>query len=82
MGISWRTNDAEPNVVMLSSVLAGSPASVAGLKRLDRVHTVAGQPIESSDHFHAMMIEAKGDVEVLIERDGQMRAVTLQLPDA
>ena len=80
VGISWRTSDAEPGVVMLSSVVAGSPAAEAGLRRLDRVHAVAGQTFESSEQFRQVMLEAEAELDLLIERGGRMRQILLTLP--
>jgi S1-C subfamily serine protease len=44
IGISWRNDAAEPSTSMISRVVPGSPADVAGLKFADRIHAVNGIP--------------------------------------
>jgi S1-C subfamily serine protease len=82
VGISWRSSDAEPGAVILSGVLAGSPAAVAGLRRLDRIHAVDGHEFAASEAFRELITRAGGRVQLLIERSGRMRLVDLELPDA
>ena len=43
LGITWRSDDAEPGTVVLTHVLADSPAATAGLRAGDRVYQVDGQ---------------------------------------
>ena len=81
VGISWRTNDAEPNTIILSRVLSRSPAESAGLKRLDRVYAMDSEPVVDSASFRSRMLAAKGEVTLLIERDGRLQEKKLQLSE-
>jgi S1-C subfamily serine protease len=80
VGISWRTNSAEPNSVTVSDVTTGLPAERGGLQRLDRIHEIDGKPIDSSENFRDRMTTLEGNVEVLIERDGNLQVKRLDLP--
>jgi hypothetical protein len=80
VGISWRTNSAEPNSVTVSDVTTGLPAERGGLQRLDRIHEINGKPIDSSENFRDRMTTLEGNVEVLIERDGNLQVKRLDLP--
>lgn len=80
VGVAWRRNSAEPNVVMISRITPGLPAERAALRRLDRIHSIDGTPIGSDNEFHDRLSKAEGNVELLIERRGQMKQVLLALP--
>ncbi len=43
LGLIWRTDDAEPDSVVLTQVVPHSPAALAGLRPLDRIRTVGNQ---------------------------------------
>ena len=49
VGISWRYDDAEPGVVIISRVVNGSAASQAGVQLNDRVLDVDGRRFASLD---------------------------------
>lgn len=78
IGISWRSNDAEPHVITISSVVEGSPADVAGLRRLDRVCKVAGEPVDV-ESFKEILLAIQHEVELQVEREGRVRPVTLRV---
>ena len=80
VGTSWRHSDAEPGVMMLVGVVPGSPGARAGLQMLDRIIEVNGKAISDSDEFQRLMKTLSGHVELLIERNGRMSKVELELP--
>ncbi|MBI1901342.1 MAG: M20/M25/M40 family metallo-hydrolase [Planctomycetia bacterium] len=77
VGVTWRVDDAEPNCVILSQVIPGTPAEKAGLVVNDRVYSVGGKTFSTADEFRALVNEAPGDVVLQIERQGGLREVTL-----
>ena len=81
IGISWRSNDAEPNVVTVSKVIEGSPADLAGLQRLDRIREVAGQPVVVAS-FKDMLLAVQGQADLQVERDGRVQTLTLRVDDS
>ena len=78
LGISWRSNTAEPSAVTLIRVLSGSPADRAGLEALDRVYEIAGRRFADSDEFLNLAKTLALPFTMLIDRDGQLREVTLE----
>ncbi len=80
VGISWRHTDAEPGVMMLVGVVPASPGARAGLEVLDRIIEVNGKAISDSDEFQRLMKTLPGRVELLIERNGRMSKIELELP--
>jgi hypothetical protein len=77
LGITWRTDDAEPNVPVLNRVLPGSPADVAGLRVNDRVYRIAGREIASIDQFRELAAQLPGPLELTVESRGRLRTATL-----
>jgi regulator of sigma E protease len=82
LGVSWREDDAEPGAVMLSEVVPGSVADDAGLKAGDRVYQFADQDFSGSDELLGLISATSGPVELLIEREGRIRTILLDLPPA
>ena len=79
LGIAWRVDGAEPNCVILNQVWAGSPAGVAGLKVNDRVHSVDGTAVTSSQHFFEMVTKSLGPLELRIDRAGAIKTIDVRL---
>ena len=77
IGISWRIDDAEPGVAMLTRVLAGSPAAKAGLRPLDRVYSVNQTDFATDAEFARLMRDTHGTLELLVERNGLLKSVEL-----
>ncbi len=79
LGISWRGDDAEPGAVILSRVVPHSPAARAGLGINDRVYEVAGQRFANDAEFQQLVANPATDaLEMLVERQGRLRAVRLE----
>jgi hypothetical protein len=80
LGITWRSDDAEPGVIILSRVLPGSAAEAAGLHVNDRIYRVAGHDFVTADEFRELITTPADGVELEVESHGQTRRVTLDLP--
>jgi membrane-associated protease RseP (regulator of RpoE activity) len=80
IGITWRTDDAEPGSVFLNRVAPGSAADRAGLKTGDRVYSIHGHEFATSDEFFSLLTTLPSPLELQVERRGQMRTVELPLP--
>jgi len=78
MGLSWRTDDAEPGSVIVVRVTPGSPADRAGLRLYDRVYEVSGQRFKTSDEFRELANSLHSPVDFLTETRGQLRHVSLE----
>ncbi len=80
LGIAWRTDDAEPNCVILTQVLDHSPANIAGLKSFDRLLSIGGQPITSSDAFRQQAQLIASPIAVKFERAGVIETTDITTP--
>lgn len=78
-GITWQLDDAEPGMVVLSHVIPGSPAARAGLSAGDRIYRVTGRDFKDEDDFVRLVGTRDATMQLLVERDGRMRIVTLRL---
>jgi len=80
VGLSWRTDDAEPGVAIVSRVIAGSAADLGGLKLHDRILKVGGQKFDAGNGFVKVLNESNGKVEFEVERWGQLQTLEVNLP--
>ena len=79
VGFTWRMDDAEPDCVILTQVIPGSPAHLAGLQPNDRVYSVDGQSFSTSEEFHALATTRPGPLSLSVERNGRIRPVPIRL---
>ena len=79
LGITWRTDEAEPGSVYLTRVAAGSPAASAGLAVGDRIYAVNGQPFTNATDFRDTLLgllDANApEFTLLVESRGHVRTV-------
>lgn len=81
IGINWRDDPAEPGVVAINLLETGSPADVAGLKLNDRILQVNGQDFKNSNACRDLLLKSASPVPLLIERDGQLKDISLEIPE-
>ena len=77
LGISWRADEAEPNTVVVTNVVAGTPAAIAELKPGDRIYQVAQRDFSGEDDFAKLIETLPAPLSLLIERDGRLRSVVI-----
>jgi hypothetical protein len=77
LGITWRVDDAEPGTIILTHVVPGSPAARAGLQISDRIYRIAGRDFDDDGQFARLASTLPEPLELLVERDGQLRTVVL-----
>jgi len=82
VGLSWRTDDAEPGTVLITRVVPYSPAAIAGVQVGDYVHEVSGQKFENEDAFLRLLNTAHGPLELTLERNGRLHTLRLDVPPA
>ena len=78
IGITWRADPLDPQVMVLVRVIADSPAARAGLRRGDRIYGVDGRPITSFEEFSRQVREARDRLELLVERQGRLVPVVVR----
>jgi hypothetical protein len=81
LGIAWRSDDAEPDTVIVSQVAAGSAAAAAGLRVGDRIYRVGGRDFADDTVFAHLAGTLPEPLELLVERDGRLRTVVLHFPE-
>ncbi len=78
IGLTWREDEAEPESVIISRVVPGSPAYRAGLHAGERIYQVNGTTITGSANCSRQLAAATGPVELAIETAGHVRTVKLE----
>lgn len=79
VGISWRMDEAEPGAAMVTRIVPHSPAAAAGVAVGDYVQQVAGQTFNDDDELHRLFSSADSPLELLIERDGLLHTLRLDV---
>jgi hypothetical protein len=83
LGISWRTDEAEPGSVYLTHVAAGSAAATVGLVAGDRIYAINDQSFANEDEFRDVvtgLLDANdAEFTVLVESRGHIRTVPVRL---
>ncbi len=77
LGISWRTDDAEPGCVIVNCLTPGSPADLAGLKINDRIHRICGQDFATSEQFRQLAAGAPAPLVLEVESVGRVHTVEI-----
>jgi hypothetical protein len=80
LGIAWRLDEAEPGTIVVSHVVAGSPAAAAGLRVGDRVLRIAGRDFADDAAFAKLAATLPGPLDLLVERDGRCQVLVLRFP--
>lgn len=83
LGITWRTDEAEPASVYLTHVASGSAAATAGLAAGDRIYAINGQPFldetDFHDIIHGVLDSGAADITLDVETRGHIRTVRIHL---
>lgn len=79
IGLMTRQDAAEPGVMIVTHVVYGSPAAVAGMQVGDRIDAVDGQQILAVAAFNRQLDKADQQLTLRLERRGQLRDATLRL---
>ncbi len=79
VGISWREDPAEPGSAILTQVIPGSAAALAGLAVRDRLYSLAGQRFANGDELSKLISASPSPLEVVMERGGRLRVVKVEV---
>ena len=74
IGISWRDDPADPSVIVLTQVVPGSPAAVAGFQVQDRILSVDGTSIADRQAFLRRISRRQAAFEFQAERSGRLKS--------
>lgn len=75
VGITWREDDGEPGIMLVSQIVPGSAAEVGGLKLKDRIYSLNGQSFASGNEFSSLLSSATAPLNFLVERSGKLQTV-------
>ncbi|QDU26526.1 Aminopeptidase S [Anatilimnocola aggregata] len=78
VGITWREDDGEPGVMLLSQIVPGSAADVGGLKLKDRIYALNGQSFANGAEFSGLLSTAEAPLNFLVERTGKLQTVRIE----
>lgn len=81
LGGGWIDDAALPNCVVMTHVVADSPAARAGIATGDVILSMGGRPIASSEEMRKRVLEEPGPFQFRVERQGCIRDVTVNLFD-
>jgi hypothetical protein len=79
VGITWRVDEAEPDCLILRSVVPGSPADQAGLRPGDRIYSRSNDGAVSEREFAEWVAAQQELIDLRMERDGRIRPVQIKL---
>jgi membrane-associated protease RseP (regulator of RpoE activity) len=82
LGVSWRTDDAEPGAVIVNRVTVGSPAGLAGLRVNDRIYRVNGQDFADAEGLRRLVNSGEGPLMLDVESHGRVRTVEISSVEA
>jgi C-terminal processing protease CtpA/Prc len=77
LGISWRTDDAEPATVIVNRVTPGSAAERAGLRVGDRIYRIGDQEFARGEEFRQRAVSTAGPLSLEVETAGQVRTLEI-----
>ena len=78
IGISWREDPAEPGSVILTQVIPGSAAALAGLATGDLLYSLGGRRFASGDELTQLISTVPSPIEAIMERSGRLRIVKVE----
>jgi Peptidase family M28/PDZ domain len=79
VGISWFTDTAEPESIILTHVATGTTADICGLKEGDRIYQLDHIPINKISSLQDYLQEIEGSIPVQFEHEGHVRNSILKL---
>ncbi|MEX0978821.1 MAG: M20/M25/M40 family metallo-hydrolase [Pirellulales bacterium] len=77
LGISWRTDSAEPGTVIVNRLTPGSPADLAGLRGGDRIYRICGREFSSGEEFRQLAATSPAPLVLEVETAGRVRNVEI-----
>ncbi|MFI4873741.1 MAG: M20/M25/M40 family metallo-hydrolase [Blastopirellula sp. JB062] len=75
LGIRWRADEANRNMMLLTSVVQGSLAAASGLLVGDRVYEANGEKFESSQQFYDLVTDFAQPLRLVVERKGRLHTI-------
>lgn len=80
IGVSWRMDEAEPGTAIVTRVVGGSAAEIAGIRNGDRIYSVAGSDFSESPALLEELRKRPSPIEMTIEREGRLLQMAIDAP--
>lgn len=78
LGIEWKTDVADPSVIVISDIVKSSPADLAQLKINDRIYKIGDKPFKNSEEFQKRATTLPLPFNVTVEREGLLKKIEIQ----
>lgn len=78
VGLTWREDDGEPGVMLVSQIIPGSAAEVGGLKLKDRIYSLNEQTFATGKDFSELLSTTEAPLAFLVERSGKLQTIKVQ----
>lgn len=78
VGLTWREDDGEPGVMLVTQIISGSAAEVGGLKLKDRIYSLNDHTFASGKEFSSLLSSAESPLTLLVERNGKLQTLKVQ----
>lgn len=75
LGIRWRADDANRDVMFLTAVVPGSLAAASGLLVGDRVYEANGRKFSDGNQFFNLVTDFKKPLRLVVERQGRLHTI-------
>ncbi len=79
LGASWRDDTALPNCVVITHVVAESPADRAGIAAGDVILDMGGRSFATSEEMRQRVLSERAPFHFRVERNGRIREVVVEL---
>ncbi|TWT34542.1 M20/M25/M40 family metallo-hydrolase [Blastopirellula retiformator] len=75
LGIRWRSDEANRDLVFLTAVVPGSLAASSGLLVGDRVYEANGQQFQDGNQFFGLVTDFAKPLRLVVERQGRLHTI-------
>ncbi len=76
-GFEWTHDRTEPDSIIVSNVLPGSPAELAGLKQKQRIVAIGGKAIGDQESFKQKLLDSPSPIAIDVEEHGRYRSLKM-----
>jgi S1-C subfamily serine protease len=78
VGMTWREDDGEPGVMLITQIIPGSAAEIGGLKLKDRIYSLNEHTFATGKDFSSLMSTVEAPLAFVVERSGKLQTIKIQ----
>lgn len=78
VGVTWREDDGEPGVMLVTQIVGGSAAEVGGLKLKDRIYSLNGRTFATGKDFSQLLATSEAPLTFMVERMGRLQSIKVE----